>query len=174
MVKVIDNFASSQQLESIKRTTINQPLWRFGQKSNYDTQWPMWFINLYVHHEAKFKPNVDPHLIDIVNKFCAMYPNKKILRAMIAGNTYGQDGDVHTDHPNNTHVTMVLYLNKNWYPQWGGQTAILADDQTTIIDPQPGRAVIFPSQIPHIGYAPTRSCGELRTILAVQLYDYLG
>lgn len=170
MSQIIDNFATEQQLEQINREIINQPLWRFGQRSHADSQYPMWFINLYNRHSQSFKSIATSSVQEIVEKLLGLFPDKKILRVMIAGNTYGQDGDVHTDHPDDDHVTCVIYLNKKWDSNWGGETIIFEDSPTTVI-PKPGTAVIFSSKYPHVGKAPSRSCGQLRSVLAIQLCD---
>lgn len=171
MSQVIDNFADERQLTQINRELINQPLWRFGQRSDKDSPFPMWFINLYLLHESRFKEICVPAVKELVQKFLALYPNKKILRVMIAGNTYGQDGDIHTDHPNIDHVTCVVYLNEYWEDNWGGETLIYEQDKINTVIPKPGTAVIFNSRYPHVGKAPNRNCGKLRSILAIQICD---
>jgi len=170
MSQIIDNFATEQQLEQINRELINQPLWRFGQKSNENTAYPMWFINLYDLYASRFKDICVTSVKELVKQLLDLYPNKKILRVMIAGNTYGLDGDVHIDHPDDDHITCVLYLNKRWDHNWGGETFIFEDSTTSVL-PKPGTAVIFNSKYPHVGRAPTRNCGELRSVLAIQICD---
>ena len=171
MSQIIDNFANERQLEQINRELINQPLWRFGQKSNNESQYPMWFINLYNLHESRFKDECIPAVKELVQKLLALYPNKNILRVMIAGNTYGLDGDIHIDHTDTDHVTCVVYLNQEWHNIWGGETIIFEPERTETVLPKPGTAVIFNSRYPHVGKAPNRNCGKLRSILAIQICD---
>ena len=170
MSQVIDNFASARQLEQINRELINQPLWKFGQKSNAESIYCMWFINLYNLYESRFKDICVPSVKECVHKLLLLYPNKKILRVMIAGNTYGLDGDIHIDNEADDHVTCVIYLNQEWQDIWGGETLIYEEEVCTVI-PNPGTAVIFNSKYPHVGKAPNRNCGKLRSILAIQICD---
>jgi len=171
MSQIIDNFATEQQLEQINKELINQPLWRFGQKSDDRSLYPMWFINLYSLHESKFKEICVPAVKELVHKVLQLYPNKNILRVMIAGNTYGIDGDIHIDHPNDDHVTCVVYLNQEWLDEWGGETLVYEHDSIQTVVPKPGTAFIFNSKYPHVGKAPNRNCGKLRSILAIQICD---
>ena len=171
MSQVIDNFADQRQLNQINRELVDQPLWRFGQKSHHDSPFPMWFINLYLLHESRFKDICTPAVKELVQKLLDLYPNKKIFRVMIAGNTYGQDGDIHYDHMNPDHITCVVYLNEEWNQDWGGETLVYESNKIETVLPKPGTAVIFNSRFLHVGKAPNRNCGKLRSILAIQICD---
>lgn len=171
MSQIIDRFANEQQLEQINRELIDQSLWRFGQKSNNLTLYPMWFINLYNLYEEQYKDICVSAVKELVDKLLCLYPGKKIFRVMLAGNTYGLDGDIHIDNENIDHITCVVYLNQHWEQNWGGETLIFEQEQIKTILPKPGTAVIFNSKYPHVGKAPNRNCGKLRTILAIQICD---
>ena len=91
---------------------------------------------------------------------------------MLAGNTFGQDGDIHTDWPKlGESLTGVLYLNRNWNDNWGGETIVYDKNNTDyceISKLQAGKLIVFDGANPHIGKGPQRACGELRSIIAVQ------
>jgi SM-20-related protein len=91
---------------------------------------------------------------------------------MLAGNTFGQDGDIHTDWPNlEESLTGVLYLNRNWNDNWGGETIVYDKTNTDYCEIskfKAGKLIVFDGANPHIGKGPQRACGELRSIIAVQ------
>tara|TARA_R110000823_G_scaffold97570_2_gene211894 strand:+ start:2276 stop:2812 length:537 start_codon:yes stop_codon:yes gene_type:complete len=165
-------YLTEQELKIINTECVIQAKWRFGQKSNEDSRFPMWFQNFYITQAKKFKDDAPSIIEDIakralINEFPANY---ELIRVMIAGNTYGQDGDWHTDHPSNDHSTLIIYLNEQWDRSWGGETVIYDPGamRTHHIFPDPGKGVLFNSNLPHIGYGPSRSCGKLRSIFAMQ------
>ena len=95
-----------------------------------------------------------------------------LVRNMLAGNTFGQDGDVHDDWPKlGESLTGVLYLNRNWNDNWGGETIVYDKNNTDYCEVsklQAGKLIVFDGANPHIGKGPQRACGELRSIIAVQ------
>jgi len=95
-----------------------------------------------------------------------------LVRSMLAGNTYGQDGDIHDDWlvPGES-LTGVLYLNRRWQDNWGGETVVYNREdlsQVEISKFEAGKLIVFDGSNPHIGKGPQRACGELRCIIAVQ------
>ena len=68
-------------------------------------------------------------------------------------------------------LTGVLYLNRNWNDNWGGETIVYDKNNTDYCEIskfQAGKFIVFDGANPHIGKGPQRTCGELRSIIAVQ------
>ena len=92
---------------------------------------------------------------------------------------YGQHGTPHTDGGSDE-ITVMVFNNSVWKPEWGGQFQILSDDLQTVLEEHeyiPGRILIFPGDKPHRGLAPLdpyvyRYSTVFRTIIEDDLEDY--
>jgi len=175
------NFADEGMLKNIWGEHVAQSHWHFGQKSNDDTVYPMWGQGFYDTFNNQYKENASQTVVQAGDLFLDMCPPEYIMvRSMLAGNTYGQDGDIHQDwQVANESLTGVLYLNRRWEDNWGGETVVYAADskeqdldsmqkETEISKFEAGKLILFDGSNPHIGKAPQRACGELRCILAMQ------
>jgi hypothetical protein len=149
---------------------VTLPHWRFGQKSNDDTLYPMWVQNFYDTHNNRYKENACQHIVKTGDMFLDLCPEDYVMvRSMICGNTFGQDGDIHDDWlVSGESLTGVLYLNRRWEDNWGGETIVYSDNKTEISKFEAGKLIMFDGSNPHIGKGPQRNCGELRCILALQ------
>lgn len=163
---VIDDFYDSNTLEFLQKE-VASPKWEFGQRSVPETQFPMWYQKIYYAGDTIsnfFYRAIADKFCRTVNDYFGEYVG--IERIMLCGNTYGQDGDVHRDRQEPGNYTGVLHITPNFKPHWGGETVIYTDPITTV-EFKPNRMIIFPSNIPHIGKDPIRSCGQLRSVLSL-------
>ena len=165
------DFVSVEELQAIWAMCVCSDNWRFGQKSNNDTVYPMWFQAYYDTFRAEYKEGIPDQIIDIGDRFIDLIGREySLVRNMMAGNTFGQDGDIHDDwlHEGES-ITGVLYLNRRWNDNWGGETLVYgADGSVEISKFEAGKLIVFDGSNPHIGKGPQRACGELRCILALQ------
>ena len=167
------NFADDAILKNISRHHIQQPEWSFGQKSNDDTVYPMWGQGFYNVSNNQYKETASQYVVELGDRFLDMIDDEYIMvRSMLAGNTFGQDGDIHQDWlvPNES-ITGVVYLNRKWEDNWGGETVVYSKqdpNHTEISKFETGKLIVFDGSNPHIGKGPQRACGELRCILAIQ------
>ena len=167
------DWVDEQTLMNLWGSTVCQPFWRFGQKSNNDTVYPMWMQGFYDTFNGKYKEDTNEWVREIGDRFMDICGDEYILvRSMLSGNTFGQDGDIHDDWqvPNES-LTGVLYLNRRWEDNWGGETVVYNREdrsQTEISKFEAGKLIVFDGSNPHIGKGPQRACGELRCIIAVQ------
>jgi len=154
-------------------TTVCQPRWFFGQKSNSGTVYPMWGQAFYDTFNGKYKDDTNEHIREAGDLFMDICGDEYIMvRSMLSGNTFGQDGDIHDDWlvPGES-LTGVLYLNPGWEDNWGGETVIYNREDTSQVEIskfEPNKLIVFDGSNPHIGKGPQRACGELRCILAMQ------
>ena len=151
---------------------VAQGHWRFGQKSNNDTIYPMWLQHFYDTWKDEWAvDNAD--LKELARAWNVLIGEEyKMVRIMLSGNTFGQDGDVHDDWqvPGES-LTGVLYLNTKWEDNWGGETVVYDrenPDYLEISKVKAGKLIVFDGSNPHIGKGPQRNCGELRSIIAIQ------
>ena len=168
-MKIVDNFITAEELDVFDRQIIPAGRWRWGQRSNNNTLYPMWYQPYYA--KGAWDEWVPQEVKQISYRFQNMYPGSKLTRAMLAGNTFGQDGDIHRDWQQPGQLTMVAYVNKEWNIHWAGETIIYSPELEILntVRPEPGKAVIFNSDFPHIGKDPARRSGALRCILALQI-----
>lgn len=166
------DWADKDLLRNLWGSTVVHGGWKFGQKSNNDTIFPMWFQNFYNHSDNSYTTEND-YIKEVADKFMELCPdNFRLVRIMVSGNTYGQDGDIHDDWlvPGES-LTGVLYLNRIWEDNWGGETVVYDKKDTSKLEIsklQAGKLIVFDGSNPHIGKGPQRNCGELRSIVAIQ------
>ncbi len=160
-------------LKNLWGSTVCQPKWFFGQKSNNDTVYPMWGQGFYDGFKGEYKEDTNEWVREVGDRFLDICGDEyTLVRSMLAGNTFGQDGDIHDDWlvPGES-LTGVLYLNRRWEDNWGGETVVynrLDRSQTEISKLEAGKLIVFDGSNPHIGKGPQRACGELRCVIAVQ------
>ena len=167
------DFISETELQTLWALCVCSDNWRFGQKSNNDTVYPMWFQGYYDTFRSQYKPGIPEKIVEVGDRFIDLIGEEYCLvRNMLAGNTFGQDGDIHDDWPTaGESITGVLYLNRRWEDNWGGETLVYNNDNTSevvISKFEAGKLITFDGSNPHIGKGPQRACGELRCILAMQ------
>ena len=167
------DFAPENVLQNLWGGVVCQDNWRFGQKSNDDTVYPMWFQAFYDTFTKQYKPDIEPFVVEAGNRFMEIVGDEyTLIRNMAAGNTFGQDGDIHSDWVvSGESLTGVLYLNRRWQDNWGGETIVYDREDSSVCEIskfEAGKLVVFDGSNPHIGKGPQRACGELRCIIAMQ------
>ena len=96
----------------------------------------------------------------------------RLLRVYVNAYTHGNDPGPHVDSEGEGDFTAVVYLCKEWQPDWAGETVIFTADRADIersVLPKPGRVVIFPAERLHVARGISRRCAELRIVLVFKL-----
>jgi len=94
----------------------------------------------------------------------------RVARQYANGHTFGQGGRPHVDDTREGTFTLLYYPMPEWRVEWEGETVFTnGRDTIGVIAPQPNRAVLFDSRIPHYGRAPSRACTGLRVTVAYKL-----
>ena len=167
------DWVDESMLKNLWGSTVCQPRWFFGQKSNNDTVYPMWGQGFYDTFKGEYKEDANQWVREVGDRFLDICGDEyTLVRSMLAGNTFGQDGDIHDDWlvPGES-LTGVLYLNRRWEDNWGGETVVYNREDTSQVEIskfEAGKLIVFDGSNPHIGKGPQRACGELRCIIAVQ------
>ena len=114
-----------------------------------------------------------PQCIDFFYKKIESFLKQKveILAIKANGQSHGQCGAWHPDIDEvkegediNQYFSLV-YFPYDWLPEYGGHL-IIDVDKTTSILPEFNKAVIFKSNIFHVGLEPTVHCKTLRVSIA--------
>ena len=91
--------------------------WKFGQVSDDYTLYPMWFQAFWKTQDYTYTPDCVPIAKSLTDRFIdEIVPDDYILvRSMASANSFGQDGDIHTDWPRaEESVTGVVYTTIRW------------------------------------------------------------
>ena len=98
--------------------------------------------------------------LQYLEAICPQMPKREWLySSYINVLRHGNSPGIHVDAPHDVpeNKTVILYLNYEWHPNWGGETIFYDHklDAQRIVTPKPGRVVMFDGRIPHTGRPPT-------------------
>ena len=172
MFKEYTDWITENEHNNLLREVVYAPNWRFGQTSDdsIEPNYPCWFQGFYNFQKWDYIPSCPQVIKDLGNRFLELVPdNYLLIRCMASSNTFGIDGDFHTDWPHpDVSITGVLYTDKEWETNWGGSTMFKDGDKLGASEYVPRKLITFDSSIPHIGCGPQRRCKEMRSIIAFQ------
>lgn len=172
MIKVKDDIIDSKLLDKAL-AYINTANWSYGWPSNTDMPYGHW--NADFTHTTKNNPTdvssrvpaaLLPIWEQVNNEFFG--GQAKLVRCYANRHTFGTEGYIHTDTQRKEDQTCVVYMDKVWEPDWGGETAFYDENITEIVKatlPKFGRIVVFAGDIPHCAKPVSRICPKVRTTL---------
>lgn len=174
-VRTYDNLLEADLVhalcEEIKQTGL-----KYGWNSNSDVEYGHW-NTFFAGKSKKNRTPVDDQLTGTVRlvaeeiKRLALPHGSQIIRCYCNAYTFGTEGYPHTDSKIDSDITVVLYLNKEWRPEWAGET-VFFDDEDEIINavlPKFGRLVVFPSAMLHAARSVSRICSDLRMVFVLKV-----
>lgn len=89
-----------------------------------------------------------------------------LLRCYTNAHTYGIEGNPHTDSVRDCDYTIVIYMNKEWLREWGGETMVYKGNTIVHAElPHYNNALVFRGQDWHCARSLTRICPDLRRTL---------
>ncbi len=169
MTNSINNFLPTSIADSLHDYVRNLPF-KYGWKSNKTIGYAHWN-----HDIAKAGPS---NGLDVQNKLSgvvldawnfikeAYMPEHILIRCYANTHTYGVEGYPHTDSLRPHDTTVVVYMNKNWKREWGGETLIYHGDSIEHAElPAFNRGLIFRGDQLHCARGVTRVCPEQRLTL---------
>ena len=183
-VRVLDGVVLPEMLADLRRA-CDGLIYRYGWKSVIGKPWPgLWTAKILAANEDKVQDvgrdldRFEPPF-DVFRAYWAYLrgagpfsPEAALLRMYANTYTYGTDGYPHTDSKREEEVTAVLYLCREWLPEWAGATAVWAASGGEIeraVMPKPGRLLIFPGNSLHAAWAVSRVCPVERRVLVVKV-----
>jgi 2OG-Fe(II) oxygenase superfamily len=150
--------------------------WNYGWKSNTKIGYSHWNIDFaggIVENGLDVENQLPPQAQQAWQHVEAQYfPNHRLIRCYANAHTYGVEGYPHTDSLRQSDQTVVVYLNKSWRREWGGETLIYHGD--TIVHaqlPRRNTALIFPGNCWHASRGVTRICPDLRVSFMFKICD---
>lgn len=129
--------------------------------------WNCDFANVSIANGLDIEGNIHGVIKDAWNFIKANHlPGHVLIRCYANAHTYGVEGYPHTDSRRDGDVTVVVYLNKNWKREWGGETLVYEGNKIVHAEiPAFNRSVIFPGNQSHCARGVTRICPEQRITL---------
>jgi SM-20-related protein len=172
MITVKDNVLPLEALKACA-AWLEAANWSYGWPSNRDMPFGHWNVDITKTGVAN-PTDVSDRLLpsfkevwDALNK--SFYGGEALLvRAYSNRHTFGTEGYIHTDTKREEDHTCVIYMNKEWEADWGGETTFYNEDKTEIIKsvlPKFGRIAAFPGTIYHKAAPVSRICSKVRTTL---------
>jgi len=149
--------------------------WQYGWRSNKMLGFGHWNIVLSdskvereeVYHEVA--PCIRALWDYIQPRFMPTTP--VLVRAYANAHTYGVEGYIHKDSKFAEDETCIIYYEKDWKPEYAGETIFLNEAEDDIIRavlPKYGRFTIFPGNIKHAGRGVSRICPVARKVLVLK------
>jgi len=182
LTREIDNFLSQEELAEVWSAIDSQPRWRWFKFAGGSM---FWSYGVFVsdkfsltkgewQHEPQWEEGVSPIWNKIYEKVKALAGPKFVMwRYIINGQTWGQEGSIHSDWPGTetNSETFILYINEFWNSDWGGDTVFYEVGNDHIergrVSVEPGKLISYDSRILHKGSSPTEK-NILRVTLAIQ------
>ena len=169
-IQQIDNCFSNELADQLNQL-VTLADWRYGWRSNHSTGYGHWNVDftqaaasngLDVAHRVQAKELQQAWLHLKLTHF----PQATLLRCYANSHTFGVEGYPHTDSLRACDYTAVVYLNKIWRREWGGETMIYKGDRIEHAElPKFNRALVFPGDQWHVAKSPSRICPDLRITL---------
>ena len=186
LTREIDNFLSKEELAEVWSAINSESRWKWHKFAGGAM---FWYYEVFLSdsfyfeenkgksgewtHAPKWVDGIHPVWNKIYEKIQKLTgPNFVMWRYIINGQTWGQEGEAHTDFvgsETNTE-TFIIYLNEFWEPEWGGDTIFYhprSMDERGRTPVDPGKLISYDSRVKHRGSAPTEK-NILRVTLAIQ------
>jgi hypothetical protein len=162
-IEIFDNVFSNEIIDKIKNSIVN---WEnsciksnFNKDKSHDS--PFWTIIL--NNDPLFNEYIKNIIENIINKQIS------IIRVYAVSQTYGHDGNYHTDDIKDNCYTFCLYINEI-SNQYDGFIYIKIPNKKEIIaiEPNNNRCIFFKSNYIHKGTAFTNN-NDLRICITWKL-----
>jgi hypothetical protein len=162
-VKVIDGVFTDSELGTIDSWFSTYSGWAFSRDGKHTRAITSTLGQFIWHDQWKGQYSIFQDMKNILDErlnygHTGTHSVPLFERAFVNCFRMGDTSQFHTDSKLPTSVTYIIYTNRVWDISWGAPT-MFADDQNEIIDcvtPKPGRLIIFPGNVKHVGIAPTR------------------
>ena len=171
-----EEFIEETELETIQKEILDSK-WTWGLRSYENGVFrsiPHWNQHFAGHVEADEEPydcekELDGFTKSIWNKLKKThFKNDFLVRCYANGVTKGIDQRLHTDGMYDGAKTAIIYINKIWNVDWGGETILWNKSKRLITEsylPKAGSVLIFNANIWHGARPVSGYCDDLRITL---------
>jgi len=164
-ITILDNFINDDELQEMTDAIHNRSSWKYGGET-VPGGVKFWYAEMI--QEATIGKQ-------ILTKLEKMFSKKYKINKMYAnGQTFGQDGSFHQDHPDDNAYTLLIYISditEENVENIGGFTHFKRDGKIINVEPYKKRGLFFKSNLFHRGMAPYRLSDLLRVTLAIKVVE---
>jgi hypothetical protein len=144
--------------------------WHYGHASNRSIEFTHWnhsFAKGSAENGLDISDKLPEPILRAWNHLKVNYfGDQTLLRCYTNSHTYGVEGYPHTDSKRAVDHTLVIYMNKEWLREWGGETTVYNDYDIQHAElPKYNRGLIFPGTAVHQARSVTRICPAQRITL---------
>ncbi len=172
MITVKDNTLPQEALDACANW-LEKANWSYGWYSNKSMPFGHWNVDITktgINNTVDVSTKLPEQFKKVWDALNAAFFNSQaiLIRSYSNRHTFGTEGYIHTDTQRQEDHTCVVYMNKDWEADWGGETSFYNDDKTEItksVVPKYGRVAVFPGTIHHKASAISRICPAVRTTL---------
>lgn len=167
MIEVIDTISLSEAFHS----TVAALPFTYGWRSNQQIGFAHWNHECVKVHKRNVTPiEVPAPYNELWQALKANLPDGAYpIRCYANQHFYGHEGAPHRDGDRDNETTTVLYINREWKREWGGETAFYQGQEIIkSVMPKFGRLVMFPSNITHCARAVSRICPLARVTFMIK------
>lgn len=167
-IHIIDGAFSEDEVE-VFYDYVNSLSFRKKEKSLSYDEFPI-FSTDFIPDTFETDTFIGKKLREVFNQTYSEGIDYQLNRCYINLCSYGDVEYPHFDcDPEQSDLTVLYYVNKTWNYKYGGETIFYENQQSRLaVLPTPGRVVIFPGNIEHMGTIPTRICKLSRFSLAMK------
>jgi len=165
---IIDDVFTNDEIDAFFEYAIGLSYKKVEKSLSYD-EFPI-FSTDFIPEKFEEESFIGRKARAILNQLYKWADNYTIYRSYINLCSYGDVEYPHYDcNPDAEDLTLLYYVNNTWNYKYGGETMFYSDkDSRLAVIPKPGRVVIFPGNIEHMGTIPTRICKIPRLSLALK------
>lgn len=160
-----DNFVDIDVLEGHFNELMEGEWSYFGSAYGKDTDKKLWYRSIL---EEPFYLSIFEKIKKVTGK------NYVVDRVYANGQLHGQCGNIHKDYDSeiSNAKTLLIYMNYEWKPEWGGHTVIeKSEGEYVSILPKPGKAILFDGTLNHVGLEPTIHCNTMRVTVVYKMRE---
>ncbi|WP_212004681.1 2OG-Fe(II) oxygenase [Chitinophaga sp. HK235] len=167
-IHIIDDTFSEEEIQAFFEYVEELPFRRKEKSNEYDN-FPIFSTDFdpVVFEESTY---IGQKARLLLETYVPEGKHYNLFRAYVNLSTYGDVEYPHYDcQADQKDITVLYYVNLKWNNTFGGETIFYEEHDTRLaILPKPGRFVIFPGKIEHMGSVASRICKTPRYSLALK------
>jgi hypothetical protein len=153
---------------------IKKTRWQYGWKSDKALEfchWNMDFGKANGLNNLDITSSLPSNIARIWTYLQFKYlKDYRLIRCYANSHTFGVEGYPHTDSNKVGEKTFVIYMNKEWQRNWGGETMLYDGDSIAHAElPKRNKALLFDGRDWHCARGVTRICPEQRITLMFKM-----
>jgi hypothetical protein len=168
MVKIIREMFTPETHQDLYKVFEWELNWKRSNVSESGDGQKFWYADGGEH------PFISEAIRDAVNPVLAGalgVENIAFERFYCNGQSFGEDGSPHSDYQEDGMYSLLYFPMLEWKKEWGGEFLIYDENEDILLAwwPRPNSAILFNSNLKHVGKSPVKSCLSIRYSLAIAI-----